>query len=213
MAMHAMFARTLPALLVALVATHAAATSAQQPTAAADAPPAGAVQVAVAAPRPAPLATAPRAPDAAPTTPSSGAPAATAPDPRLAPDAVVSIVLEALAHAGDGAGTADERPLALVYAFASPANRAAVGTAERFADLVRDDAYRPLLGHRRAARGALTVTGDRATQHVLVTTADGARVAYTFTLARQAAGPFRGCWMTDGVTREAPSRLAVPLSA
>jgi hypothetical protein len=198
MAMHATSARALPpgfaAACTAAVCLVAYAAAGAQPPARGASAPVSAVQVAAAA------------------LPTSGGGAA-APDPRLAPDAVVGIVLDALAHTGPGGGAADPRPIALVYAFASPANRAAVGTVDRFTDLVRDDAYRPLLGHRRAARGALVVAGDHATQRVLVTTADGARVAYTFTLARQAEGAFRGCWMTDGVTREAPSRLAAPQSA
>ena len=150
----------------------------------------------------------------APTTFPNG----TAPDPRLAPDEVVGIVLDAFARANDQTSSADVAPggagpFALVYSFASPGNRAAVGSLERFEALARDDAYRPLLHHRRAARGALHVEGDRATQRVVVTTARGDRVAYTFVLARQGAGALRGCWLTEGVTREAPSRLTAPLSA
>jgi hypothetical protein len=154
------------------------------------------------------------------------APTGTAPDPRLAPDAVVGIVLDALAQADadDVADAAAEAaaagdrpavagPVALVFAFASPGNRAAAGSLERFAAMVRDDAYRPLLHHRRAARGLLRVDGDRATQRVVVTTVRGERVAYTFVLARQQAGAQRGCWLTESVTREAPSRLASPYSA
>jgi hypothetical protein len=146
--------------------------------------------------------------------------AAVAPDPRLAPDEVVDIVLDALAQASDSApdgGAAPAPgaagPFALVFAFASPGNKAAVGSLERFEALVRDDAYRPLLHHRRAARGALRVDGDRATQRVVVTTARGDRVAYTFVLARQGSGAQRGCWLTESVTREAPSRLSAPFSA
>jgi|GEM_PF-880923 len=154
------------------------------------------------------------------------APTGTAPDPRLAPDAVVAIVLDALAQADageDAAAAAEDAdaggapavagPVALVFAFASPGNRAAAGSLERFAAMVRDDAYRPLLHHRRAARGLLRVDGDRATQRVVVTTVRGERVAYTFVLARQQAGAQRGCWLTESVTREAPSRLASPYSA
>jgi hypothetical protein len=116
---------------------------------------------------------------------------------------------------GRGAGDrpAVAGPVALVFAFASPGNRAAAGSLERFAAMVRDDAYRPLLHHRRAARGLLRVDGDRATQRVVVTTVRGERVAYTFVLARQQAGAQRGCWLTESVTREAPSRLASPYSA
>lgn len=145
--------------------------------------------------------------------PADAPPAGTAPDPRLAADEVVGIVLTALAHAGNGAepqGAEDGRALALAYAFASPANRASIGTLERFADLVRDDAYRPLLAPRQVTRGAARVSGDKATQRVVVTGPDGGRVAYTFTMMRQTAGAFRGCWMTESVVREAPSRLLVP---
>jgi hypothetical protein len=128
-------------------------------------------------------------------------------------------VLEALAQA-DEQEVADADPpasaggpFALVFSFSSPGNRAAAGSLERFEAMVRDDAYRPLLHHRRAARGTIRVDGDRATQRVVVTTAGGDRVAYTFVLSRQDAGAQRGCWLTDSVTREAPSRLARPFGA
>lgn len=147
--------------------------------------------------------------------PGSAAPTKATPDPRLAADEVVGIVLAALGQASHRGGTeaADDQPIALAYAFASPANRAAVGTLERFAEMVRDDAYRPLLGHRQATRGVARVQGDRATQRVVVTAADGGRVAYTFTLARQLGGAYRGCWMTESVVREAPSRVAAGYAA
>ncbi len=152
---------------------------------------------------------------------------AAAPDPRFGPEDVVGIVLDALARAADAGpgGAADARPVdgppaaaagspfALVFAFASPGNRAAAGSLEQFEAMVREDAYRPLLRHRRAARGALHVEGDRATQRVLVTSARGERVAYTFVLVRQSAGAQRGCWLTESVTREAPSRLGAPFAA
>jgi hypothetical protein len=144
---------------------------------------------------------APRPGSAAP----AHAPTADAPDPTLEPEAVVGIVLDALASNDGG-----ERGLALVFAFSSPANRAVVGTLDRFVDLARDEAYRPLLGHRRAVRGAMKVDGDRATQRVIVTGPAGDRVVYTFTLSRQADSTYKGCWMTDGVTREPPSRLMAP---
>lgn len=139
--------------------------------------------------------------------PASHAPGL-APSPALTPDEVVCIVLEALARTDDAAPE-----LEVVFAFASPANRAALGTIERFTDLVRDDAYRPLLGHRAAVRGAMKLAGDRATQRVVVTTAAGNRVAYTISLSRQTDGTHRGCWMTDGVTREPPSSLIAPRAA
>ena len=52
------------------------------------------------------------------------------------------------------------------------------------------------------------MNGDRATMRVVVTTPTGARVAYLFALSLQNDGQYKGCWMTDGVTREPPSPLA-----
>lgn len=163
---------------------------------------------------------APATDSAAPAVPN--VPTGTTPDPRLAPDEVVGIVLDALAQASDRVSAdsatsetnpGDAGPFALLFAFASPGNRAALGSPDRFGAMVRDEAFRPLLRHRRAVRGALRVHGDRATQRVLVTSAWGERVAYTFVLARQGAGAQRGCWLTERVTRDAPSRLATPASA
>jgi hypothetical protein len=140
---------------------------------------------------------------APPAVATTGAPA---PDPRLAPESVITIVLEAFAHVASTAPAT----LETAYAFTAPANRAVFGSVERFSDVLTDGAYRPLLGHRRTTRGALKIEGDRATQRVVVTSATGALVAYTFTLTRQTEGEFAGCWMTERVTREPPSSLAAP---
>lgn len=137
--------------------------------------------------------------DDAPTPPT-----AVAPSPRLAPDDVVGIVLGALARNDT---PVKDHGVSVTFAFSSPANRAFVGPFESFVDLVREDPYRPLLNHRRASRGGPHVNGDRATVRVVVTTASGARVAYVFALSLQGEGPYKGCWMTDGVTREPPSPL------
>lgn len=135
--------------------------------------------------------------DDAPTT-------ALAPSPRLAPDEVVGIVLGALARNDT---PVKDHGVSVTFAFSSPANRAFVGPLESFVDLVREDPYRPLLYHRHASRGGPHVNGDRATVRVVVTSASGARVAYVFALSLQGEGPYKGCWMTDGVTREPPSPL------
>ncbi len=138
----------------------------------------------------------------------SSAPAhAAAPDPTLSADDVVAIVLDALSQ--NDRPTKD-RGIEVTFGFASPSNRALVGPLDRFGDLVRAEAYRPLLYHHQAVRAPAKVFGDRATQRVVITTATGERVAYSFSLSRQADGPFKGCWMTDGVTREPPSALRSP---
>jgi hypothetical protein len=141
-------------------------------------------------------------------TSSDSAPTATdramAPSPTLAPDEVVGIVLSALAR---NDSPVKDHGISVTFGFASPANRAFVGPVESFAELVRDDTYRPLLNHRHAARGPAHVTGDRATVRVVITTVNGERVAYLFALSRQNDGQYKGCWMTDGLTREPPSPL------
>jgi hypothetical protein len=132
---------------------------------------------------------------------------ATQPDPTLGPAEVVASVLEALAQNDQ---PTKDRGIEVTFSFSSPANRAMIGPVDRFGDLVREEVYRPLLYHSHAVQGTLKLVGDRAQQRVIITSATGERVVYTFTLSRQADGPFRGCWMTDGVTREPPSALGTP---
>ena len=129
------------------------------------------------------------------------------PAPTLAPEQVVGIVLDALAHNDD-----EDHGLEVTLAFASPAGRSLLGPLERFAELARGDGLRPLLGHVRAERGALLVDGERATQRVVIVTARGERVPYTVTLSRQGVGTYKGCWMADGVVREPRSRLRAPMT-
>jgi hypothetical protein len=127
-----------------------------------------------------------------------------APSPRLGPEEVVGIILDALSRNDT---PVKDHGIAVTFAFSSPANRAFVGPLDSFADLVRDETYRPLLYHRHATHGPAHINGDRATVRVVVTTAGGERVAYLFALSLQNDGEYKGCWMTDGVTREPPSSL------
>jgi hypothetical protein len=133
------------------------------------------------------------------TSVAAAQPPATHPDPRLTPEEVVGAVLEALRT--NDLPTPD-RGIAVTFAFASPANRDATGTIEKFAALVRTQAYSPILNYRHVERGLLRVDGDEARERVVVTGADGTRAAFVFTLSRQASGLFKDCWMTDRVVRE-----------
>lgn len=128
---------------------------------------------------------------------------ASAPDPTLGPEQVVAIVLDALSH---NDVPSQDRGVAITFAFSSPTNRAVLGSVDRLSDMVRGEIYRPLLYHRRAEAAPVKLDGDKATQRVIVTTLSGELVAYTFSLSRQTEGGFKGCWMTDGVTREPRSR-------
>lgn len=125
-----------------------------------------------------------------------------APSADYSPGEVVGIVLRALA-------TPDrpepEAGIETTFRFASPANRAQTGPLERFKQLVRNPVYAPLLGHERAIRGDMRVSGDRASERVRVIADDGTRADFAFVLTRRPAdADCAGCWMTDAVIRLQP---------
>ena len=122
------------------------------------------------------------------------------PSPDLTATDVVLAQLEGLRsepRAGGDAGSGVQQ----VWAFASPGNQAATGPVHRFAEMLRGSSYVALLEHRAAQLGPLLEQGDEAQQEVLVLGADDRTVGFTWVLARQATGPYAGCWLTEGVVR------------
>ena len=86
-----------------------------------------------------------------------------------------------------------------VRRFASPRNRAAVGSFERFVDVIRSPAYAPMLSYDSAEYEPQQPSEGTARVRV-VTRADGNVTArYAFRLNKQEGGEYDGCWMTDGV--------------
>ncbi len=125
----------------------------------------------------------------------------TSPDPALSPGQVVRAQLEALRkndHPGPDAG------IAAAFRFASEANRAVTGPVERFARMLRNPTYRPMIDHASAKLGPVATEGDVARVQVVLFGASGEVVAYDFTLSRD---PSTGCWATDSVV-PSPSGLA-----
>ncbi len=120
------------------------------------------------------------------------------PNPNLSPEQVITIVLEALQRNDE---QAPDSGIATAFRFASPGNRAATGPLERFIQLVKSPAYKPLLNHKTAARGAVRIADDIARQRVTLTAANGERIVYLFTVSKQTEDPYKNCWMTDGVER------------
>lgn len=115
------------------------------------------------------------------------------PDPDLTPQQVVRLQLEALQrndepHADAGIATA--------FGFASPANRRVTGPVARFAAMLKNPLYRPMLGHSSAQFGPVQVKGEIARAQVVLFGGDGRMVAYDFTLSRD---PSTHCWLTDSV--------------
>ena len=124
---------------------------------------------------------------------------APAPSPSLTPQAVVKLQVEAL-KTNDA--PKPDAGIAQVWAFASPANKQQTGPLERFAQMVHDPMYAPMLNHRRVQFGPIKVIGDEARQVVILEPARGPAVGYLFILGRQPpGGPHAGCWMTDAVIR------------
>jgi Domain of unknown function (DUF4864) len=127
------------------------------------------------------------------------------PAPALSPSQVVGIVLHALQHNDDPRPDAG---IATTFEFASPANREETGPLERFALMIKNPDYRPMLGFRSASRGPIQIDGNHARQRVVLVGRDGSEVTYMFLLSKQADGPYAHCWMTDGVIRQqAPEPL------
>lgn len=120
------------------------------------------------------------------------------PSPRFSPAEVVRLQVEAL---GSNDEPFEDAGIRTAFNFASPANKAATGPIERFIPLVKNPVYRPMIDHAEAVYGEVQQEGDEAQQPVVLTTPEGERVGYVFTLSKQTGGPCDGCWMTDGVVR------------
>jgi hypothetical protein len=121
------------------------------------------------------------------------------PAPSLTPGQVVTIVLNALQHNDDPQPDAG---IATTFEFASPANRVETGPLQRFASMIKNPAYRVMLGFRSATPERLELDGNHARQRVVIVGRDGSQVTYVFLLSKQAEGPYANCWMTDGVIRQ-----------
>jgi Domain of unknown function (DUF4864) len=121
------------------------------------------------------------------------------PTPALSPSRVVDIVLSALQHNDDPQPDAG---IATTFEFASPANRQETGPLQRFASMIKNPAYRTMLGFRSVTKGHLELDGNHAQQRVVIVGRDGSQVTFVFLLSKQADGPYANCWMTDGVIRQ-----------
>lgn len=84
------------------------------------------------------------------------------------------------------------------WQFAAPSNREAVGSYDRFVNLITEQ-YRPLLNAETLAFGPVSRTATTAEQLITVTTRDGERRSYVWYLEKQSGGRYDGCWMTTGV--------------
>ena len=126
--------------------------------------------------------------------PAATQPDSPSPDPKLNPQDVVRIVIDALSK-----NDANDNGIRTTWKFASPANQQITGPVERFIPMVKSPAYAPMINSKSAQYADTQIQGDQAIQAVLLTASDGTKTAYVFQLSRQTDGLFKGCWMTDAV--------------
>jgi hypothetical protein len=118
------------------------------------------------------------------------------PSPSLSPEAVVRLQLDALRHNDEPYPNSG---IETAFVFASPAVRRVVGPFGRFSKLLRSEQYEPLLGFDRVGTTPIEVADDDARQEVTVVDHDGHETVYEFRVARQVAGRFVDCWLTEAV--------------
>lgn len=131
----------------------------------------------------------------------AAAPDASEPDPRLTPEQVIAIQLQALKN---NAQTADDAGIRITFHFASPANRRMTGPLERFSAMLKNPLYGIMFRFEKCERSPLLRSGGRARQRVTLTDSKGERAIFLFVLSKQRAAPYENCWMTDIVTRLNP---------
>ena len=115
------------------------------------------------------------------------------PSPEFSPLQVVRIQLEALRR---NDSPAPDAGIATAFRFASGANRQATGPLRRFARMLKNSLYAPMIGHTSAEFGPVQAEGEVARVQVVLFGGDGQVAAYDFTLSRDDG---TGCWLTDGV--------------
>ncbi|MFP4644457.1 MAG: DUF4864 domain-containing protein [Spirochaetales bacterium] len=112
----------------------------------------------------------------------------------LEPREVVRIQLDALRDNGP-----DNDGIEKTFSFASPANRESTGPLDRFADLFRSPAYRPMLNHESSEVREVVANDDVAAVSANISRADGSTHEYLFILSKQSDPPYEDMWMTDAV--------------
>jgi hypothetical protein len=120
----------------------------------------------------------------------------TRPEPSLSPQDVVSIQLEAL-HNNDT--PYENRGIEVTFNFASPANKRITGPIARFAAMVRNPVYGPMINHRTAEFQNVVIEGEFAKVDVILMSDSGVYLGYRFFLSRQHGNQYEGSWMTDAV--------------
>ncbi len=125
-------------------------------------------------------------------------PNALRPHPSLAPEQVVRAVVEGIRH---NSSPIPNSGIYTTYQFASPANHAVTGPYGHFLRVVKTPDFKAMFRLDPYELGPIEITADHAVQDLRIRTEAGRTVNYRFSLSRQKNGPYRDCWMVDGVVR------------
>lgn len=120
------------------------------------------------------------------------------PHPLLSPEEVVLLQLRALK-----ANDERDNGIVLAYRFASPEHQAFTGTYDRFERQIKTSVYAPLLNYLTEELGPARVESNSAVLRTTVLARDRQRYSFTYYLSRQEVGVHAGCWLIDGLSREA----------
>lgn len=118
------------------------------------------------------------------------------PAPELSPMDAVKIQVYALQHYNQPTPNAG---VWTAFQFASPGNRQVTGPYGHFLRLIKSPVNRPFLYARSAQFSNEQRDGSFASITVELEDQERIRSRFMFSLSMQGAGPFKDCWMTDGV--------------
>ncbi len=135
------------------------------------------------------------------------------PTPSIAAAEVVAIQLTGLKHNNVGG---EDLGIRQTWAFAHPQNRAITGPFPRFAMMMKGPAYAKLLDHKshdiKPVQKAATGRHENGEMwqkfDVLMETDVGDILHFFWVVQKVAAGQFKDCWMTVGVSAPRPAGVS-----
>jgi len=86
------------------------------------------------------------------------------------------------------------------WAFAHPDNRAVTGPLDRFAQMIKKPAYRPLINHKRHTITELNRSSDWVQFKVMMEDEEGKVLSFAWMVKFAQTPPFENCWMTSAVS-------------
>lgn len=124
------------------------------------------------------------------------------PDPSIEPADVVSIQMMALQN-NDIVG--DDLGLRQTWTFAHPDNKAVTGPYERFAKMLRNPAYEPMINHRNFEIIDQKEETGQVKFLIEMETPDNRLYRFVWVVKQVTKGDLVDCWMTSAVSAPMPA--------